>query len=152
MADNNQELARDLGFLEAYTIGVGTIIGAGIFVLPSIVAASAGPAGMISFTIGGVVSLLTALSLSEPLPDKYRKRLRTSNMIERFIEEIRRREKPIRIFPNERSVWRLIGALCAEKHEEWSTGRRYLKMEEFYRWKTSHQEPASEPEPLPIAA
>ena len=60
-----QELARDLGFLEAYTIGVGTMIGAGIFVLPSIVAASAGPAGMISFTIGGVVSLLTALSLSE---------------------------------------------------------------------------------------
>ena len=64
MADN-QELARDLGFLEAYTIGVGTMIGAGIFVLPSIVAASAGPAGMVSFLIGGVVSLLTALSLSE---------------------------------------------------------------------------------------
>ena len=62
---DNQELARDLGFLEAYTIGVGTMIGAGIFVLPSIVAASAGPAGMISFAVGGVVSLLTALSLSE---------------------------------------------------------------------------------------
>ncbi len=60
-----QELARDLGFLEAYTIGVGTMIGAGIFVLPGIVANNAGPAGMISFLIGGVVSLLTALSLSE---------------------------------------------------------------------------------------
>ena len=60
-----QELARDLGFLEAYTIGVGTMIGAGIFVLPGIVAENAGPAGMISFLIGGVVSLLTALSLSE---------------------------------------------------------------------------------------
>lgn len=60
-----QELARDLGFLEAYTIGVGTMIGAGIFVLPGIVASNAGPAGMISFVIGGVVSLLTALSLSE---------------------------------------------------------------------------------------
>ncbi len=59
------ELARDLGFLEAYTIGVGTMIGAGIFVLPGIVAEQAGPAGMISFTIGGIVSLLTALSLSE---------------------------------------------------------------------------------------
>lgn len=67
MADSsgNQELARDLGFLEAYTIGVGTMIGAGIFVLPGIVAENAGPAGMISFVIGGVVSLLTALSLSE---------------------------------------------------------------------------------------
>ncbi len=69
MADDNtsgdQELARDLGFLEAYTIGVGTMIGAGIFVLPGIVANNAGPAGMISFVIAGVVSLLTALSLSE---------------------------------------------------------------------------------------
>ncbi|MFH5831037.1 amino acid permease [Halalkalibaculum sp. DA384] len=62
---SDQELARDLGFLEAYTIGVGTMIGAGIFVLPGIVANNAGPAGMISFAIGGVVSLLTALSLSE---------------------------------------------------------------------------------------
>jgi len=61
----DQELARDLGFLEAYTIGVGTMIGAGIFVLPGIVANNAGPAGMISFIIGGIVSLLTALSLSE---------------------------------------------------------------------------------------
>lgn len=60
-----QELARDLGFLEAYTIGVGTMIGAGIFVLPGIVASNAGPAGMLSFVIAGVVSLLTALSLSE---------------------------------------------------------------------------------------
>lgn len=67
MSDSHadQELARDLGFLEAYTIGVGTMIGAGIFVLPGIVAESAGPAGMISFLIGGIVSLLTAFSLSE---------------------------------------------------------------------------------------
>lgn len=63
MAD--QELARDLGFLEAYTIGVGTMIGAGIFVLPSIAAQNAGPASMVSFLIGGIVSLLAALSLSE---------------------------------------------------------------------------------------
>ena len=60
-----QELARDLGLLEAYTMGVGTMIGAGIFVLPSIAAANAGPASMISFTVGGIVSLLAALSLSE---------------------------------------------------------------------------------------
>ncbi|MFC4438009.1 MULTISPECIES: amino acid permease [Natrialbaceae] len=63
MAD--QELARDLGFLEAYTLGLGTMIGAGIFVLPGIVAESAGPASMISFIIGGIVALLAALSLSE---------------------------------------------------------------------------------------
>jgi amino acid transporter/nucleotide-binding universal stress UspA family protein len=60
-----QDLARDLGFLEAYTIGLGTMIGAGIFVLPSIAAAQAGPASMISFAVGGLVSLLAAISLSE---------------------------------------------------------------------------------------
>ncbi|MDQ2074476.1 amino acid permease [Haloarcula sp. H-GB4] len=61
----DQELARDLGFLEAYTIGLGTMIGAGIFVLPSIAAEQAGPASMISFFAGGLVSLLAAVSLSE---------------------------------------------------------------------------------------
>ena len=65
MSDSEQELARDLGFLEAYTIGLGTMIGAGIFVLPSIAAQNAGPASMISFGVGGIISLLAALSLSE---------------------------------------------------------------------------------------
>ncbi|GAA0232431.1 amino acid permease [Halobaculum roseum] len=65
MSETEQELARDLGFLEAYTIGLGTMIGAGIFVLPSIAAQQAGPASMISFFAGGIVSLLAALSLSE---------------------------------------------------------------------------------------
>jgi transposase-like protein len=69
------------------------------------------------------------------LPEKYRKRLRTSNMLERFIQEIRRREKVIRIFPNMGSAYRLVGALCAETHEEWSTGRRYLNMDEYFRWR-----------------
>jgi len=69
------------------------------------------------------------------LPEKYRRRLQTSNMLERLIQEVRRREKVIRIFPNKDSAWRLVGALLAEKHEEWSTGRRYLTMDEFYEWR-----------------
>jgi transposase-like protein len=69
------------------------------------------------------------------LPEKYRRRLRTSNMLERLIQEVRRREKVIRIFPSKASAWRLVGALLAEKHEEWSTGRRYLTMDEFYEWR-----------------
>jgi transposase-like protein len=89
------------------------------------------------------------------LPGKYRRRLRTTNMLERFIEEIRRREKVIRIFPNIGSVERLVGALCAETHEEWSTGRRYLTMDEFFEWKATHQTrelEAEEPaEPAPVA-
>lgn len=48
------------------------------------------------------------------LPEKYRERLRMTNMVERLIQEIRRREKVIRIFPNQASAWRLVGALMAE--------------------------------------
>ncbi len=59
------ELAKDLGAVEALTIGIGTMIGAGIFVLPGIVAQKAGPAAVISFLVGGIVALLAALSLSE---------------------------------------------------------------------------------------
>jgi len=82
------------------------------------------------------------------LPEKYRKRLRTTNMLERFIQEIRRREKVIRIFPNIDSAYRLVGALCAETHEEWSTGRRYLNMDEYFRWRADQSvEDALDEEP-----
>lgn len=74
------------------------------------------------------------------LPGKYRRRLRTSNMLERLIQEVRRREKVIRIFPNKAADWRLVGALLAEKHEEWSTGRRDLTMDEFYEWREKQTE------------
>jgi transposase-like protein len=56
-------------------------------------------------------------------------------MIEWLIVEVHRREKAIRIFPNIDSAWRLIGAVLAEKHEEWSTGRKYLDMAEFRKWR-----------------
>ncbi len=45
------------------------------------------------------------------LPDSYRKRLRTSNSIERLNEELRRRERVLRIFSNEESLLRLMGAV-----------------------------------------
>ena len=96
------------------------------------------------------------------LPGKYQRRLRTTNMLERFIEEIRRREKVIRIFPNLGSVERLVGALCAETHEDGnlgfprSTGRRYLTMDEYFEWKAAQQEersPAEEQaEPVAVPA
>jgi amino acid transporter/nucleotide-binding universal stress UspA family protein len=59
------ELERNIGFLEAMTLGGGTMIGAGIFVLPGIAAEGAGPASSVSFVIAGFVALLAALSLSE---------------------------------------------------------------------------------------
>ena len=66
------------------------------------------------------------------LPEKYRKRLRTSNSIERLNEEIRRRDRVIRIYPNEASVIRLLGAILMEQDEKWASGRKYLDMEEYY--------------------
>ena len=66
------------------------------------------------------------------LPEKYRKRLRTTNSIERLNQEIRRRERVIRIFPNRKSVIRLIVDLLIEIHEKWTTGKKYLDMEEYY--------------------
>jgi transposase-like protein len=70
------------------------------------------------------------------LPEKYWRRLRTTKMQERLIEEVRRRERVIRILPNDASALRLIGALLAEKNENWGT-RRNLKMDEFTEWDTS---------------
>jgi putative transposase len=57
--------------------------------------------------------------------------------MERLNEEIRRRERVIRIFPNAASALRLIGALLAEHHEVWSTGKRYFDMTEYFEWKTT---------------
>ena len=59
------QLERNLGFLEAMTLGGGTMIGAGIFILPGLAAEGAGPASAISFVIAGFVALLAALSLAE---------------------------------------------------------------------------------------
>jgi putative transposase len=74
------------------------------------------------------------------LPDRYRRRLRTTNGVERLNEEIRRRERVIRIFPNRESVIRLLGALHMEIDESWITGHRYLNMDEYWQWKQQQQE------------
>ena len=61
-------------------------------------------------------------------PDEHQRRIRTTNSLERFNQEIKRRTSVLRIFPNRNSALRLIGALCMEQAEEWITGRRYLDM------------------------
>lgn len=70
------------------------------------------------------------------LPEQYRRRLRSTNMQERLNEEIRRRERVIRIFPNDDSARRLIGALLAEQNEAWQE-RKYLSMDEFHEWRAA---------------
>ncbi len=63
------------------------------------------------------------------LPVEHRRRMRTTNMIERFNQELLRRSRVIRIFPNKGSCVRLFGAMCIEQSEQWQTGQKYLNME-----------------------
>ena len=57
--------ARDLGLFDASMIGIGAMIGAGIFVLTGIAAGEAGPAALLAFFLNGLVTLLTALAYAE---------------------------------------------------------------------------------------
>ena len=64
-------------------------------------------------------------------PESHRRRIRTTNGLERLNQEIKRRTRVVRIFPNRQSCLRLVTALAVEMSEEWVTGRRYLDMEEL---------------------
>jgi transposase-like protein len=77
------------------------------------------------------------------LPRKHRMRMRTNNGLERFHEEIRRRTRVVRIFPNRMSCLRLCTALSMEQSEESIIGHRYLGMEVL-------EEEQQEPVELPI--
>jgi putative transposase len=74
------------------------------------------------------------------LPALYRQRLRTTNAVERLNEEIRRRERVIRIFPTRESVIRLLGALLMEQDEAWTTGKHYFDMTAYWRWRSNPAE------------
>lgn len=62
------------------------------------------------------------------LPMGHHKHMKSTNMLERLNEEIKRRTRVVRIFPNEASCLRLIRALGAESHENWIGAHRYLDM------------------------
>lgn len=63
------------------------------------------------------------------LPRQHHKHLKSTNMLERLNEEIKRRTRVVRIFPNVPSCLRLVRALCAEVHESWLEDHRYLNMD-----------------------
>lgn len=63
------------------------------------------------------------------MPVQHRRRLRTSNALERLNKEIKRRTRVATMFPNEASLLRLVTAIVSEISEEWETGRSYLSME-----------------------
>jgi putative transposase len=63
------------------------------------------------------------------LPLAHRKHMKSTNMLERLNEEIRRRTYVVRIFPNAESCLRLVRALTVERHEAWLEDHRYLNMD-----------------------
>ncbi len=63
------------------------------------------------------------------LPSEYRRRLRTTNGLERLNREIKRRTRVATLFPNEASLLRLVTAIVAEASEEWETERNYINAE-----------------------
>jgi len=78
------------------------------------------------------------------LPASHRKRLRSTNMLERWHEEVKRRTRVVRIFPNGPSCLRLVTALAMETSEAWQA-RQYLRMD-------VQAEPAEPPTPAEAGA
>jgi len=59
-------------------------------------------------------------------PSEHQLRIRTTNSMERLSQELKRRTRVVRIFPNREACLRLVTALAAEQSDEWGSGRRYL--------------------------
>ena len=63
-------------------------------------------------------------------PARHRRKLHSTNPLERLNGEIKRRTKVVGIFPNEAAITRLIGAILLEHHDEWAIQRhRYMPLE-----------------------
>ncbi len=75
------------------------------------------------------------------LPARYRRRMKSTNMQERLIQKVRRRERVIRI---EASELRLIGAVLAEINEEWQD-RCYLDVTAFHEWQAERESRMEKP-------
>lgn len=82
------------------------------------------------------------------LPLNHQRRMKSTNMLERLSGSISQRTKVVRIFPDRNSCLRLITSVLKEIHEDWISGRRYLRMPE----KTQKDEADEEIIEFPISA
>lgn len=85
------------------------------------------------------------LTVFQVAPKAHRRRVRTTNAVERLHQELKRRSKPVRIFPNPDSCLRLFGAMLKEQHEDWITGRRYLRMKQLEEFKKKQKSSSEDP-------
>lgn len=69
------------------------------------------------------------------LPREHHKHMKSTNMLERLNQELKRRTHVVRIFPDAESCLRLVRALAVETHENWLEGTRYLNMQHLVEHK-----------------
>jgi putative transposase len=77
------------------------------------------------------------------LPLAHHKHMKSTNMLERLNQEIKRRTHVVRIFPNTQSCLRLVRALAVETHEDWLESPRYLNMEHLREHKKQQMRAAA---------
>jgi transposase-like protein len=77
------------------------------------------------------------------VPPAHRRRLRTTNMLERLNQKIKRRTRVATLFPNEASLLRLVTAVLNEVSDDWETGKKYLTMPDEREPKPEQQRKAS---------
>jgi putative transposase len=87
--------------------------------------------------LGKVASMLEdaepAILACYGFPARHSRKLRSTNPLERFNNEIGRRTDVVGIFPDDRSLIRLAGMLCIEQNDEWLVGRGHLSAESISR-------------------
>ena len=81
-------------------------------------------------------------------PREHKSWIRTNNLCERLNGEIKRRTKPVQIFPSNESLMRLIGALCCEQNDEWAAKGNFMDAKKMKELTTQDNKAQPSPEEI----